>query len=174
MPPDFLIDLAHKAIDNGADAFVGHGPHLVRGIEVSQRQADLLRARRVLLPVAMDATLMSGSFNPPACQRRPGRRAAAGVFELESGELRERDCRQPLRQGPAHRGSPDPTDGRFDGPVSTPASRGRRRPRLPRGPLTNPEAVDGVRHDGGDREQRWRDSCTANLNVSAVRRFHRL
>jgi len=33
-PPDFLIELAHRSIDNGADAFVGHGPHLLRGIEI--------------------------------------------------------------------------------------------------------------------------------------------
>jgi len=33
-PPDFLIDLAHKAIDNGADIWVGHGIHLIRGIEI--------------------------------------------------------------------------------------------------------------------------------------------
>lgn len=33
-PPDFLIELAHAAIDNGADAFVGHGPHILRGIEI--------------------------------------------------------------------------------------------------------------------------------------------
>jgi hypothetical protein len=33
-PPDFLVELAHRSIDNGADAFVGHGPHLLRGIEI--------------------------------------------------------------------------------------------------------------------------------------------
>ena len=33
-PPDFLIELAHRSIDNGADAFVGHGPHILRGIEI--------------------------------------------------------------------------------------------------------------------------------------------
>jgi len=33
-PPDFLISLAHQSIDNGADAFVGHGPHILRGIEI--------------------------------------------------------------------------------------------------------------------------------------------
>jgi len=32
--PDFLIELAHKAIDNGADVFVGHGVHTVRGVEI--------------------------------------------------------------------------------------------------------------------------------------------
>jgi poly-gamma-glutamate synthesis protein (capsule biosynthesis protein) len=33
-PPDFLVQLAHESIDNGADAFVGHGPHILRGIEI--------------------------------------------------------------------------------------------------------------------------------------------
>jgi poly-gamma-glutamate capsule biosynthesis protein CapA/YwtB (metallophosphatase superfamily) len=32
--PDFLIDFAHKAIDNGADIFVGHGVHTLRGVEI--------------------------------------------------------------------------------------------------------------------------------------------
>lgn len=33
-PADFLPVLAHAAIDAGADQFVGHGPHQVRGIEI--------------------------------------------------------------------------------------------------------------------------------------------
>lgn len=33
-PADFMIDLAHQAIDNGADAFIGHGVHVLRGLEV--------------------------------------------------------------------------------------------------------------------------------------------
>ncbi len=33
-PPDFLVELAHKTIDAGADEFVGHGPHQLRGIEI--------------------------------------------------------------------------------------------------------------------------------------------
>ena len=33
-PADFLPVLARKAIDAGADAWVGHGPHQLRGIEV--------------------------------------------------------------------------------------------------------------------------------------------
>ncbi len=32
--PEFLSDFAHKCIDLGADAIVGHGPHLLRPIEV--------------------------------------------------------------------------------------------------------------------------------------------
>ncbi|HEV2287509.1 MAG TPA: CapA family protein [Candidatus Acidoferrales bacterium] len=33
-PPDFLVTLAHDAIDAGADEFIGHGPHQLRGIEI--------------------------------------------------------------------------------------------------------------------------------------------
>ena len=33
-PPSFLVDLAHQTIDQGAHAFVGHGPHILRGIEI--------------------------------------------------------------------------------------------------------------------------------------------
>ena len=34
VPADFLIAFAHAMIDAGADMFVGHGPHVVRGVEV--------------------------------------------------------------------------------------------------------------------------------------------
>jgi poly-gamma-glutamate synthesis protein (capsule biosynthesis protein) len=33
-PADFLPKLAHAAIDAGADAFIGHGPHRLRAIEI--------------------------------------------------------------------------------------------------------------------------------------------
>jgi poly-gamma-glutamate synthesis protein (capsule biosynthesis protein) len=33
-PADFLPVLAHDAIDAGADMFIGHGPHRLRGIEI--------------------------------------------------------------------------------------------------------------------------------------------
>ena len=34
VPADFLIQFAHAVIDAGADVFVGHGPHLLRAIEI--------------------------------------------------------------------------------------------------------------------------------------------
>jgi poly-gamma-glutamate synthesis protein (capsule biosynthesis protein) len=34
VPADFLPKLAHEAIDAGADEFIGHGPHQLRGIEI--------------------------------------------------------------------------------------------------------------------------------------------
>jgi poly-gamma-glutamate synthesis protein (capsule biosynthesis protein) len=33
-PADFLVTLAHAAIDAGADIFLNHGPHVLRGIEL--------------------------------------------------------------------------------------------------------------------------------------------
>lgn len=33
-PPDFQVEFAHFTIDNGADAFVSHGTHYLRGIEI--------------------------------------------------------------------------------------------------------------------------------------------
>jgi poly-gamma-glutamate capsule biosynthesis protein CapA/YwtB (metallophosphatase superfamily) len=31
---DWLIELAHECIDNGADVFIAHGPHAVEGVEI--------------------------------------------------------------------------------------------------------------------------------------------
>lgn len=33
-PPQFLVDFARACIDEGADMFIGHGPHTTRGIEI--------------------------------------------------------------------------------------------------------------------------------------------
>jgi poly-gamma-glutamate capsule biosynthesis protein CapA/YwtB (metallophosphatase superfamily) len=34
LPAEFLVDFAHASIDAGADLFVGHGPHVLRAIEI--------------------------------------------------------------------------------------------------------------------------------------------
>lgn len=34
VPPDFLVDFSRACIDAGAHAILGHGPHILRGIEV--------------------------------------------------------------------------------------------------------------------------------------------
>jgi poly-gamma-glutamate synthesis protein (capsule biosynthesis protein) len=34
VPARFAVEFAHKVIDAGADAYVGHGPHQLRGIEI--------------------------------------------------------------------------------------------------------------------------------------------
>lgn len=34
LPPDFLVEFAHHCIDSGAQAVIGHGPHILRGLEL--------------------------------------------------------------------------------------------------------------------------------------------
>ncbi len=34
VPAQFLVDFAHATVEAGADVFVGHGPHVLRGIEI--------------------------------------------------------------------------------------------------------------------------------------------
>src|SRR5437763_5411605 len=59
-PADFLPALAHDAIDAGADEFVGHGPHQIRGIEVYHGKpifyslGDFIFQLDLLQPVATD------------------------------------------------------------------------------------------------------------------------
>src|SRR5262245_8325577 len=59
-PADFLPKLAHAAIDAGADQFIGHGPHQIRGIEVYRGKpifyslGDFIFQLDLLEPVASD------------------------------------------------------------------------------------------------------------------------
>jgi poly-gamma-glutamate capsule biosynthesis protein CapA/YwtB (metallophosphatase superfamily) len=41
MPADFLVAFAHAMIDAGAHMFVGHGPHVVRGVEIYKHRSIL-------------------------------------------------------------------------------------------------------------------------------------
>ncbi|MDX1579792.1 MAG: CapA family protein [Gemmatimonadota bacterium] len=36
VPADFLVEVARAVVDAGADMFIGHGPHVLRGVEVYQ------------------------------------------------------------------------------------------------------------------------------------------
>ena len=40
--PQFLIEFARKMIDAGADVVVGHGPHVLRGIEIYKEKTYFL------------------------------------------------------------------------------------------------------------------------------------
>jgi poly-gamma-glutamate capsule biosynthesis protein CapA/YwtB (metallophosphatase superfamily) len=59
-PADFLPELARAAIDAGADQFVGHGPHQLRGIEIYKGKpifyslGDFIFQLDLLEPVAAD------------------------------------------------------------------------------------------------------------------------
>jgi hypothetical protein len=61
--PDFMVELAHKSIDNGADTFVGHGPHVLRGIEIYKGKPIFYGMGEFYYQWQhFDASLMSGSW----------------------------------------------------------------------------------------------------------------
>lgn len=68
-PPDFLVTLAHDAIDQGADEFVAQGPHQLRGIEIYKGKpifyslGNFIFQNLLLDPVGMDYYL-SFHLNP--------------------------------------------------------------------------------------------------------------
>ena len=59
LPPAFEVELAHAAIDAGADAFVAHGPHQLRGVEI-------YKGRPIFYSLANFAIMQpSPELNPP-------------------------------------------------------------------------------------------------------------
>jgi poly-gamma-glutamate capsule biosynthesis protein CapA/YwtB (metallophosphatase superfamily) len=73
--PDFLVDFAHKAIDNGADVFIGHGVHTIRPVEIYKGKPIFYGVSEFVwqLPQASipqnpggDATVAENTFRPGA------------------------------------------------------------------------------------------------------------
>lgn len=123
--PDFLVELAHLTIDNGADAFVGHGPHVLRGIEIYKGKPVFYGLGEFLYQWQhMDSALLTGSYQasgrgggPPVDDVTDVERAASSTwrpinFESVVATSRYQDNR--LVEVRLH-----PTDGGFDGPVAT-------------------------------------------------------
>lgn len=119
-PPDFLMEFAHLAIDNGADAFVGHGPHVLRGIEIYKGKPVFYGMGEFFYQWQhMDASLMSGSWeatgnNDDAFSDVAARVSSSwrpinfqsmiAVSEYDGGQLKE------IKLYPTH--------GAWDGPIS--------------------------------------------------------
>ncbi len=75
-PPDFLVELAHTAIDSGADAFYSHGEGELRGIEIYKGKPIFYQ-----LGNFTRQPFFQEIFNPEyreRSRRRPGRPGAAG------------------------------------------------------------------------------------------------
>jgi hypothetical protein len=65
-PPPFEVELAHAAIDSGADVFVGHGPHTLRGLEI-------YKGRPIFYSLANFAVMQPPSrINPKPLSLAPG------------------------------------------------------------------------------------------------------
>lgn len=69
VPPDFLVKFAHRCIDEGADLFFGHGPHLNWGMEIYKGKpifyslGNFIYTNNTLDHIAPDAYVRMG-LNP--------------------------------------------------------------------------------------------------------------
>src|SRR5262245_6810152 len=108
-PPAFLVDLAHQTIDNGADAFVGHGPHTLRGIEIYKGKPIFYGMseffREMQWELDEEFGQADGSSSSRAANGAQSHESILGLSRYESGKLTE------VRVYPI--------DLRYDGPDST-------------------------------------------------------
>ena len=129
--PDFLPQLARATIDNGADMFVGHGPHVLRGIEIYKGKPIFYGLGEFYYQWQhFDAALMSGSW--PQAERPAGRgaRGAAGAgSEANAVDVRVSTGLRPINfeslvadtkydKGQLVEIRLYPTSGGWDGPIS--------------------------------------------------------
>ena len=146
---DFLPVLAKAAIDAGADAFLGTGVHVVRGIEIYKGKpifyglGEFFRQMDVIGLSGMAAAARGEENSPPIKYE-----SIVAVSRFEHGQLAE------IRLHPieltddvrmAHRGLPR---------MASPEGAQRILTRLA-------EAVGAARHDDHDREQHRRDSSAS-------------
>ena len=81
--PDFLIDLAHQAIDNGADAFVAHGVHQLRGVEIYKGKPIFYGLSNFLFGAPQAPTEVVPSLSGELTEKEiQGRNGGFGVFNF--------------------------------------------------------------------------------------------
>lgn len=116
--PDFLVDLAHQSIDNGADMFVGHGPHVLRGIQIYKGKPIFYGMGEFYYQWQhMDASLMTGSWSQSEM------RGDSDVASRVSQTWRPINFESMLAESHYDQGKLVevrlyPTSGAWDGPVS--------------------------------------------------------
>jgi len=116
--PDFLPILARKAIDNGADMFVVHGPHVVRGIEIYKGKPIFYGMGEFYYQWQhMDSALLSGSWP------QNGRTDDSTIDVRVSAGLRPINFESMVAQSHFDKGKLVeirlyPTSGAWDGPIS--------------------------------------------------------
>ena len=74
--PPFLEEFCHLCIDNGADAVIGHGPHLIRGLEIYNNRPIFYSLGDFVLQ------LNSIPFAPADFYEKHGVKIDAGMEEL--------------------------------------------------------------------------------------------
>ncbi len=93
-PPDFYVDLAHQAIDAGADAWVGHGVHTLRGVEIYNGKPIFYGLGEFFRQMNWSLEVQLGMRDANPTNRTPGGRSQSlesmvGVSRYEDGRLVE-------------------------------------------------------------------------------------
>jgi poly-gamma-glutamate capsule biosynthesis protein CapA/YwtB (metallophosphatase superfamily) len=91
--PDFLVELAHKSIDAGADVFVGPGVHTIRGVEIYKGKPIFYGVGNFLFPQGAVASITNGRQEPASVANQTGqpddREALLTTSRYEGGKLVE-------------------------------------------------------------------------------------
>jgi poly-gamma-glutamate synthesis protein (capsule biosynthesis protein) len=128
--PDFLVDLAHKAIDSGADMFVGHGPHVLRGIQIYKGKPIFYGLGEFFYQWQhFDSALLSGSWPQSSGEGRGRGRGSAAGGDDQTTDVRVSAGLRPINfeamialsrfdKGKLVEVRLYPTSGDWDGPVS--------------------------------------------------------
>ncbi len=93
-PPAFYVDLAHQAIDSGADAFVGHGVHTLRGVEIYRGKPIFYGLGEFFRQMNWSLAVQLGMTDATPGARRAGGRSQSleslvAVSRYEDGQLTE-------------------------------------------------------------------------------------
>jgi hypothetical protein len=159
--PDFLVELAHLAIDNGADVFVGHGPHVLRGVEIYRGKPIFYGLGEFFYQWQhMDASLMAGSWTGDFDLDQPG----SDVFNRVSSNWRPINFESMIALSEYDGGELVavrlyPTHGQFDGPISQLG--------IPR--TAPPEMANEILQRVGGLSERFGTEISIEDNVGVIR-----
>jgi poly-gamma-glutamate synthesis protein (capsule biosynthesis protein) len=81
-PAEFFVDFAHRCIDEGADAVVGHGPHLLRPIEIYKGCPIFYSLGDFIIQLETIARAPAGMFEN---QKMTGNEGLDAMFNDRSG-----------------------------------------------------------------------------------------
>lgn len=79
LPAEFLTEFAHRVIDEGADAVMGHGPHFLRGVELYRGRPVFYSLGNIVSQIELGDTIPAEDYAkvPPAERVTPSRYFAA-------------------------------------------------------------------------------------------------
>lgn len=82
-PPGFMVEFAHACIDAGADAFLGHGAHLLRGVEMYRGRPILYGLGNFIIHINMFPTQPDEAYEAFAM---PPKATPADLYDRRSSK----------------------------------------------------------------------------------------